>query len=111
MVVVQEDTRTRVLDVAVQLLSEKGYADTSTREVCERMGFTKAALWYHFKTKDELLAAALRPVADALATLLTTDDRPGPSARRSLLTGYVDLVAEHRDLVRVLYDDPSARRT
>lgn len=52
-----DDTRERILDVALDLFVEKGYDKTSLREIAERMGFTKAALYYHFASKSDLLMA------------------------------------------------------
>lgn len=104
-----EDTRSRVLGVALELIAENGFAATSTREVCERMGFTKAALYYHFKAKDELLVALVAPVMEALTALTDPEPAVGPAARRAAVRRYVDVVAGHADIMRVLYDDPSAR--
>lgn len=105
-----DDTRSRVLDVAMELISEKGYAATSTREVCERIGFTKAALYYHFKAKDDLLAALVQPLLDAMSDLTATCElSAAPAARRDVVRRYADLVADHVDLMRVMYDDPSVR--
>lgn len=59
--VVQQDTRTRILGVALELIAEHGYAGTSTRVMCERLGFTKAALYYHFRAKEELVDDLLDP--------------------------------------------------
>jgi AcrR family transcriptional regulator len=53
----QQTTRERILDVALDLFVEKGYDKTSLREIAERMGFTKAALYYHFTSKSDLLMA------------------------------------------------------
>ena len=105
------ETRARILAEALGLMAEHGYAATSTREVCERMGFTKAALYYHFRSKDELLAELLEPLLADLRTLVPTGGEvSSPAARRALLTGYVDLVLGHADLIRVLYEDPSVRQ-
>jgi len=46
-----EDTRQRILDVASELFVERGYDATSLREIAERLGVTKAALYYHFASK------------------------------------------------------------
>jgi AcrR family transcriptional regulator len=51
------DTRERILDVALDLFTEKGYDKTSLREIAERLGFTKAALYYHFPGKKDILLA------------------------------------------------------
>lgn len=51
------ETRQRILAVALELFTHRGYEKTSLREVAERLGFTTAALYYHFESKDEILAA------------------------------------------------------
>lgn len=51
------DTRERILDVALDLFIEKGYDKTSLREIAEQLGVTKAALYYHFKSKQDILMA------------------------------------------------------
>jgi len=51
------DTREQILDVALELFVEHGYDNTSLREIAERMGFSKAALYYHFPSKDDILMA------------------------------------------------------
>jgi AcrR family transcriptional regulator len=50
-------TRTRILDVALDLFVEKGFDGTSLREIAERLGLTKAAIYYHFASKDDILMA------------------------------------------------------
>ncbi len=51
------DTRERILDVALDLFIEKGYDKTTLREIADRLGFTKAALYYHFPSKSDILMA------------------------------------------------------
>lgn len=51
------DTRERILDVALELFTEQGYDGTSLREIAERLGVTKAALYYHFESKEDILLA------------------------------------------------------
>src|ERR1700728_3155712 len=48
-------TRERILDIALELFNEKGYENTSLREIAERLGTTKAALYYHFERKQDIL--------------------------------------------------------
>jgi AcrR family transcriptional regulator len=45
------DTRARIQQVALELFAEQGYDKTSLREIAERLDVTKAALYYHFKSK------------------------------------------------------------
>ncbi|MFI8368768.1 TetR/AcrR family transcriptional regulator [Streptomyces sp. NPDC085466] len=49
------NTRQRIQDVALELFAEQGYEKTSLREIAERLDVTKAALYYHFKTKEDIL--------------------------------------------------------
>jgi AcrR family transcriptional regulator len=109
----REDTRSRILEVAMELFAEKGFAATSTRELSERLGFTKAALYYHFRTKDDLLLALVEPVLNDLELLATApqESRADTATRRNLLAGYVELVAAHEQLIRVLSQDPSSARS
>ena len=50
-------TRERILDAALELFTEQGYDKASLRELAQRMGFTKAALYYHFPSKADILMA------------------------------------------------------
>lgn len=51
------DTRTRIQSIALELFAEQGYEKTSLREIAERLGVTKAALYYHFKTKEDIVGS------------------------------------------------------
>lgn len=51
------DTRTKIQQVAMELFAEQGYDKTSLREIAERLGVTKAALYYHFKSKEEIVTS------------------------------------------------------
>jgi AcrR family transcriptional regulator len=51
------DTRQRILSVALDLFTEQGYDGTSLRQIAEQLGVTKAALYYHFESKEDILMA------------------------------------------------------
>jgi AcrR family transcriptional regulator len=51
------DTRERILDVALDLFTRQGFDGTSLRQIAEELGLTKAALYYHFESKDDILLA------------------------------------------------------
>ena len=53
----QPNTRERILDVALDLFTDQGFDATSLRQIAERLGVTKAALYYHFESKDDILMA------------------------------------------------------
>jgi len=64
------DTRQRILDVALELFAEQGYEKTSLREIAERLGVTKAALYYHFKTKEEILVSLFESLTRPMEELI-----------------------------------------
>lgn len=53
----EQSTRDRILEVALDLFIEQGFDKTSLREIAERLGISKAALYYHFAGKDDILLA------------------------------------------------------
>jgi AcrR family transcriptional regulator len=64
------DTRERIQKMALDLFSEQGYEKTSLREIAERLGVTKAALYYHFKTKEGILASIVGDLAAEIDQLI-----------------------------------------
>ena len=57
-----QDTKQRILEVAGELFTDQGYDVTSLREIADRLGFTKAALYYHYESKEQILLALLEPI-------------------------------------------------
>jgi len=49
------ETAEIILDKAHELFAEKGYERSSMREIAQRVGISKAALYHHFKNKEEIL--------------------------------------------------------
>ncbi|KIF76017.1 TetR family transcriptional regulator [Streptomyces sp. 150FB] len=64
------DTRQRIQDVALELFVDQGYEKTSLREIAERLDVTKAALYYHFKTKEDILISIFEDLARPLDELI-----------------------------------------
>lgn len=53
----EQSTRERILDVALELFTEQGFDKTSLRQIADQLGFSKAALYYHFASKGDILIA------------------------------------------------------
>jgi AcrR family transcriptional regulator len=103
-----EDTRARILAVALELVSERGFAGTSIRELAERLDLTTAAMYYHFSSKDDLLDALVAPLVDGLVEL-SAEARSGELAAVEILKELVTLMSgEGAKAMGVLHGDPSA---
>ncbi|MFG2607506.1 TetR/AcrR family transcriptional regulator [Streptomyces sp. NPDC048514] len=64
------NTRQRIQDVALELFAEQGYEKTSLREIAERLDVTKAALYYHFKTKEEIIVSLFADLTKPIEDLI-----------------------------------------
>ncbi|MFJ7217227.1 TetR/AcrR family transcriptional regulator [Amycolatopsis sp. NPDC098790] len=106
------DTRTRLLQTALRLFTEHGVEGTSLQMIADALGVTKAAVYYHFKTKAEITEAVAEPGVRDLDELVL---RAAAQKRRGaqvdlLLEGFVDLVIRHRALVALFSSDPGLVR-
>jgi AcrR family transcriptional regulator len=95
-----KDTRERILDIALELFIDQGYDKTSLREIAERLGFSKAAIYYHFSSKEDILMALHmrlhefgKGALDALGQLQMT-----PELWATLLTSLIDKMVEQRSI-------------
>ena len=53
------DMRQRILDESARLFSQKSIASTSMRQIAQKCGIQAGSLYYHFKSKDEIIAEVL----------------------------------------------------
>jgi AcrR family transcriptional regulator len=99
-------TRERILAIAAELFARHGFSSASLQDVADRLGITKAALYYHFNSKDDILLTVLRPYFEAADGFLARHAEsvvdPG-----GILTEYVDLLLEHRTALDVIAFDRS----
>jgi AcrR family transcriptional regulator len=103
------DTRERILDVALDLFIEQGYDKTALRQIAEPLGFTQAAIYYHFAAKEDILVALHmrlhelgRPALDQLG------QEAGPPGWAVVLRGLVDTMLANRKLLALHLRNPTA---
>ncbi|MGI5215965.1 TetR family transcriptional regulator [Plantactinospora sp. CA-290183] len=100
------DTRARILRTALDLFAAKGYQRTSLREIADRVRLTKAAILYHFPSKEHLLGELVEPLLSDLEAALDRAARlPWPARRRVTLEGWLDTLLAHRHTLGSLYHD------
>jgi len=66
-----EQTRLRILKAALGLFAAKGYERTTFEDVARRIGLTKGAVYWHFKSKPDLLESLVAQMADLHVARLT----------------------------------------
>jgi AcrR family transcriptional regulator len=50
----EQDTKTKIFQVAARLIAEKGYNGVSMREISEQSGVSKPTIYYYYKSKEEI---------------------------------------------------------
>ncbi len=93
-----ERARNRLLGEASRIFAEKGYAKSSTREICVAAGLNPAAIHYHFGDKDGLYRAVLLGPIQGIAGQLAGFDAPGLTLCDSLQHLLRGLVGEDSTL-------------
>lgn len=91
------------MDIALDLFNERGYEKTSLREIAEELGFTKAALYYHFPGKEDILLELHMRLhqlgKEALARMRECDEGSRSIAMwAELLDSAIDQIASNRKL-------------
>jgi AcrR family transcriptional regulator len=106
----RRDTRARVQQVALELFAEQGYEKTSLREIAERLGVTKAALYYHFKSKEDIVHSFTDDYFAHIDALVDwAKDQPrGEETRREILDRYVGIVLAGSEVFRFLEQNRAA---
>ncbi|GGV47950.1 TetR family transcriptional regulator [Streptomyces longisporoflavus] len=102
---VTPDAARRLLIAAVEAFAERGYHATTTRDIAGRAGMSPAALYIHYKTKEELLHRISRIGHDkALRVLRTAANGPGSAAERlaDAVRSFVRWHADHHTTARVV---------
>ena len=66
--IVKEATerRNEILDVAERLFCAKGYDNTSTNDILAEIGIARGTLYYHFKSKEDILDAMIDRILDGI---------------------------------------------
>lgn len=72
-----EETVGRILDVAMRLFAEKGFEHTTIQDIVDNLNVTKGAVYHHFKSKEDILDAAIeRESAPLMKELVAIRDDP-----------------------------------
>src|SRR5271165_1038216 len=98
----------RIISAALELFAQNGVGGTSLQMIADRIGVTKAAVYHQYNTKDEIvLAAAEAELASLEAVIRTAEGEPTRMrARRTLVTGMIDLALAHRRTASTILNDP-----
>jgi AcrR family transcriptional regulator len=107
-----EERRTGILDAALAVFSERGYHDASIDEIAGEAGVSKALIYEHFSSKQELygelIARNARDLTQRVAGALSGVEVESTAERLATgLEAFFAFVEERRAAWRILFRDPS----
>jgi AcrR family transcriptional regulator len=104
------DTRSRLRELALKLFAEQGYEKTSLREIAEQLGVTKAALYYYFKSKEDIVRSLVEDyVADLDELIAWAKAQPRtPDTRAEIVRRYLHIVWNGTEVFRMLHQNQAA---
>ncbi|GAB3848878.1 hypothetical protein GCM10029963_32420 [Micromonospora andamanensis] len=117
---IERARRTQLIEVTIELVADRGYGGASLAAIAERAGITKAAVLYHFPTKDAVVRAAHEHalaalVADVAGAVEAADAASRPAAYVRSMVGHLREHPRHTRMIieAMVHDDgdsdPAAR--
>jgi AcrR family transcriptional regulator len=96
----------RIASLALARFRIGGFTGTSIADLAGALGISKAAIYYHYRSKDALLHRLIDPLLDAIDACIQ-DDTPAASAQsaRELLDAYLAVLLAHREVVTLITTD------
>ncbi|MCZ6757767.1 MAG: TetR/AcrR family transcriptional regulator [Bacteroidetes bacterium] len=113
----REATRSRILEAALRVFSDNGFAAAGTREIANQAGVNQGLITYHFKSKDILWREAANKIFSEARTtvveeVLRNADVDKRTLQKNMVKAYVRFVAKRPELLRFMVEEgkqPSER--
>ncbi|MBA2872736.1 AcrR family transcriptional regulator [Anoxybacillus calidus] len=109
------DKQAKILEAAIEMFAEKGYAATSTSEIAKRAGVAEGTIFRHYKTKKDLLLAIVTPtVTKVVAPFLAKEFvkevfenqyKSYEDFIRALMKNRYEFVKKHLPLIRIFWQE------
>jgi AcrR family transcriptional regulator len=100
--------RDEIVSAAIDLFYEYGYQKASIRDICRRVGITQAALYYHFRNKEELLYTIIEKFSNELFFLLKscfTENKDPVERLRNAILQHILSIKHSREGAKIIIED------
>jgi AcrR family transcriptional regulator len=107
----QTDKQQKIVETAIQMFAEKGYANTSTSEIAKAAGVAEGTIFRHYGTKDNLLLSIILPFIKAsipgmaeevFREILTEDVLCFEDFLRGLLKNRLEFFKENKEVFQII---------
>lgn len=101
--------RQRVLDAALALFAAHGVHGTSLQMIADRIGVSKAAVYYQFRSKEDIALEVIRPSIEDMARVIRIAEAlpHGEPRRAVIVSGLIEMTVRYRELAVFFYGDPA----
>ena len=98
-------TKDLIIDTSEQLFAQFGYLGVSMMDIADSLGITKAALYYHFDSKEkiylEVLDGAFKEFSEVIQKVISNENLSVEKRFRETITVYLDFCLKKRDLAKL----------
>jgi AcrR family transcriptional regulator len=101
---VEQPMQDRIARLALDRFRVDGFVGTSIADLAGALGVSKAAIYYHYRSKDTLLHRLIDPLLDAIDACIHDHTTPAPTPRQ-LLGAYLTVLLDHREVVPLVATD------
>jgi AcrR family transcriptional regulator len=100
--------RNQIIDTALKLFAEKGFSNTTIKDISEAAGTSLGLMYHYFAGKDELLVAIFErhSFLEPLRKMLTINrNKPVREVLYSLTCNFYDLLTSKKELVNIVFNE------
>ncbi|MEH7235130.1 TetR/AcrR family transcriptional regulator [Bacillus sp. JJ1562] len=107
----QTDKQQKIIETAIQMFAEKGYANTSTNEIAKAAGVAEGTIFRHYGTKDNLLLSLILPflkealpgmAENVFKEVLTEETLHFEDFLKGLFKNRIEFVIENREIFQII---------
>ncbi|MEH7384916.1 TetR/AcrR family transcriptional regulator [Bacillus sp. JJ1521] len=107
----QTDKQQKIIETAIQMFAEKGYANTSTNEIAKAAGVAEGTIFRHYGTKDNLLLSVILPflkealpgmAENVFKVVLTEETLHFEDFLKRLFKNRIEFVFENREIFQII---------
>lgn len=101
-----EQTRLALLEAALNLFAEKGYSRTTLNDIAQRAGFTRGAVYWHFKDKPMIFSEVMGHYEAPLVGLVVKETSKAENPVQwleALYKGHIKVLGENSDLQTAMF--------
>ncbi len=104
----QEDTKKIIVNSALKLFANKGYAETSMSRIAKEAGISKGTLYWYFSSKEGMFRELIAVGFDKLTTKVNSLVKSNKPIRE-LLWGYIEInlqfIEQHKNVAKIIIDN------